>query len=88
MSSAVTSDEPNEVTLQEAAELLGVRRERVWRLVRSSVLTARRSKLDRRVQLIPKSEIEQLVREEAALLRRRRRKKPAAGANTSMEERS
>lgn len=84
----MSGDEPNEVTLQEAAELLGVRRERVWRLVRSGVLTARRSKLDRRVQLIPKSEIEQLVHEEAALLRRRRGKKPPAGANKSMEEQS
>ena len=52
------------VTVTEAAELLGTSKEKIARLVRQGVLTARRSTLDARRRLIPRSEIEELLRAE------------------------
>jgi excisionase family DNA binding protein len=52
------------VTVTEAAELLGTSKEKVARLVRQGVLTARRSTLDARRRLIPRTEIEELLRAE------------------------
>jgi excisionase family DNA binding protein len=48
------------VSVQEAAEILGVHRERVGRLLREGVLTWKPNALDRRQRLIPRHEVEQL----------------------------
>ncbi len=50
------------LTLQGAADLMGVSRFKIWRLVRDGQLTAHQSERDRREKLVRKSEIEALIR--------------------------
>src|SRR5438270_611620 len=62
--------EKKNLTVQEAADELNVRRERVWKLMADGVLTAERSKLDGRQKLIPREQVEQLLLEEGYRPRR------------------
>jgi excisionase family DNA binding protein len=56
------SDEPEYLTLQEAAEVLGVSRWRMWMLVKNGELEAITSPLDRRVKLVRQEDIDRLAR--------------------------
>lgn len=56
--------EKKNLTVQEAADALNVRRERVWKLLSDGVLTAVPSKLDGRQKLIPREQVESLLLEE------------------------
>lgn len=52
------------VTVTEAARMLGTTNERITRLIQCGVLTSWQSKLDRRRRLIPRADVEQILREE------------------------
>jgi excisionase family DNA binding protein len=62
--------EKKKVTVQEAADMLNVRRERIWKLMADGVLTAEPSKLDGRQRLIPREQVEALLQEEGYRPRR------------------
>jgi excisionase family DNA binding protein len=62
--------EKKNLTVQEAADALNVRRERVWKLMADGVLTAEPSKLDGRQKLIPRAQVEALLLEEGYRPRR------------------
>jgi excisionase family DNA binding protein len=55
------------VTIGEAAALLGVSRQKLGRMVRDGVLSARPSRLDARERLIPRHEVEGILRDEGRL---------------------
>lgn len=55
--------EEDNVTIQEAADILHVRSERIWELLRDGVLTAKTSNGDGRQQLIARDRIEGMLRE-------------------------
>jgi excisionase family DNA binding protein len=50
------------LTLQQAADLMGVHRITVWRLVRAGKLQMYQSETNRRVKLVKRSDVEALVR--------------------------
>lgn len=50
------------LTLQEAAELIGVSRFKLWRLVRDGKLVAHLSERDRRERLVRRGDVEELVK--------------------------
>lgn len=52
------------VTVTEAARMLGTTNERIARLIKSGILSSRGSALDRRRRLIPRAQVEQILREE------------------------
>ena len=54
--------EPEYLTIQEAAEALGVSRWRMWNLVKSGELEAITSPLDRRVKLVRREDVDRLAR--------------------------
>jgi len=54
----------DQVTVKEAAQLLGTTKEKVARLVRQGVLTSRPSVLDARRRLIPLAELERILEAE------------------------
>lgn len=56
------SEEPEYMTVQAAAELLGVTRRRLWDLIRAGQLEAVQNPLDRREKLIPREEVDRLAR--------------------------
>lgn len=62
--------EKKNVSVQEAADMLNVRRERIWKLLTDGVLTAEPSKLDARQKLIPREQVERLLLEEGYRPRR------------------
>lgn len=66
--------ERKNLTIQETADMLNVRRERVWKLLGDGVLTARPSKLDGRQKLIPREQVDALLREEGYRPRRSSRR--------------
>ncbi len=49
------------LTLQEAADLMGVSRFKLWRLVREGKLVAHQSERDRREKLVRRADIESLL---------------------------
>ncbi len=49
------------LTLQEAADLMGVSRFKLWRLVRDGKLVAHQSERDRREKLVRRTDIEALM---------------------------
>jgi excisionase family DNA binding protein len=69
------------VTVTEAAQMLGTTKERIARLIRRGVLTSRASDLDRRRRLIPREEIERILREEGWNPPKRR--KPSEATSSS-----
>jgi excisionase family DNA binding protein len=52
------------VTVTEAARMLGSTSDRITRLIKRGILTSRTSNLDRRRRLIPREQVEQILREE------------------------
>jgi excisionase family DNA binding protein len=50
------------LTLQQAADLMGVHRITVWRLVRAGKLRTYRSQANRRVKLVKRADVEALMR--------------------------
>ncbi|MGI8967784.1 MAG: hypothetical protein ACR2GA_01600 [Chloroflexota bacterium] len=67
------------VTVTGAACMLGTTNERIARLIKRGALTSQTSLLDRRRRLIPRVEIERILREEGYNPPKRRlRSKPAA----------
>ena len=62
--------EKKNLTVQEAADMLNVRRERIWKLMNEGLLTAHPSKLDGRQKLIPREQVEALFLEEGSRPRR------------------
>ncbi len=52
------------VTVTEAAAMLGVRKEKIARLIKQGILTSRPSKLDARRRLIPRAQVEKILQEE------------------------
>jgi excisionase family DNA binding protein len=52
------------LTLQQAAELLGVARSTLWRRIRDGELLAYRSGVDRRTRLVKRTDVEALMRPE------------------------
>jgi excisionase family DNA binding protein len=62
--------EKKNLTVQEAADMLNVRRERIWKLMNDGVLTAHPSRLDGRQKLIPREQVEALLLEEGYRPRR------------------
>src|SRR5438270_7038497 len=62
------------LTVQETADVLNVRRERIWKLLAEGVLTAEPSKLDGRQKLIPREQVDALLREEGYRPRRTARR--------------
>lgn len=52
------------VTVNEAAQMLGTSKEKIARLVKQGVLTSRSSIVDRRRRLIPRAQIERILRED------------------------
>jgi excisionase family DNA binding protein len=57
--------EQDTLTVNEAAQLLGTTKEKIARLVRQGVLTSRVSVVDARRRLIPRAEVERILRDEA-----------------------
>jgi excisionase family DNA binding protein len=58
----ITVDQdPQYVTVQIAAETLGVSRRRIWDLIRQGSIEAIQNPLDKREKLIPQSEIDRLL---------------------------
>jgi excisionase family DNA binding protein len=70
------------VSVTEAARLLGTTNERIARLIKHGVLTSRVSNLDRRRRLIPREEVERILREEGPKPPKRR-----TGPETAARER-
>jgi len=62
--------ERKKLTVQEAADMLNVRRERIWKLMNDGVLSAEQSKLDGRQKLIPREQVDALLLEEGFRPRR------------------
>lgn len=62
--------ESKNLTIQEAADMLNVRRERIWKLIKDGVLSAEPSRLDGRRKLIPHEQIDALLLEEGYRPRR------------------
>jgi excisionase family DNA binding protein len=62
--------EEQNLTVEEAADVLNVRRERIWKLMNDGVLTAEPSKLDGRQRLIPREQVEGLLLQEGYRPRR------------------
>lgn len=58
------------VTVTEAAAMLGVRKEKIARLTKQGVLTSRPSILDARRRLIPREQLDRLLRDEGRPPRR------------------
>jgi excisionase family DNA binding protein len=54
------------VTVGEAARMLGVRKEKIARLVKQGVLTSKPSIVDARRRLIPRNQLEEILEEEGA----------------------
>jgi excisionase family DNA binding protein len=50
------------LTLQQAADLMGVHRITVWRIVRDGKLRTYRSQANRRVKLVKRADVEALMR--------------------------
>ena len=70
--------EKKNLTVQEAADVLNVRRERIWKLLVDGVLTAVPSKLDGRRKLIPREQVERLLLEEGYRPRQADRRSPTS----------
>jgi excisionase family DNA binding protein len=49
------------LTMQEAARFLGIGRQTLWRLVRAGKLQTYQSEINRRVKLVKRSDIEDLM---------------------------
>ena len=56
--------EEDSVTVTEAAVMLGVRKEKIARLIKQGIITCRPSKLDARRKLIPRTQVETILEEE------------------------
>jgi excisionase family DNA binding protein len=54
--------DPEYLSLQEAADLMGVSRFKIWRLVREGKLETFESERDRRERLVRRTDIEALIR--------------------------
>jgi excisionase family DNA binding protein len=78
--------EKQNLTVQEAADALNVRRERIWKLMNDGVLTAEPSKLDGRQKLIPREQIEELLLQEGYRPRRTVRRKIPSAAQSDSED--
>jgi excisionase family DNA binding protein len=50
------------LTMQEAARLLGIGRQTLWRLVRAGKLQPYQSEVNRRVKLVKRTDVEELMR--------------------------
>jgi excisionase family DNA binding protein len=50
------------LTVQEAAELMGVSRFTIWRRIRDGALPAYRADVDRRTRLVKRADVEALMR--------------------------
>jgi excisionase family DNA binding protein len=50
------------LTMQEAARLLGIGRQTLWRLVRAGRLQPYQSEINRRVKLVKRADVEELMR--------------------------
>jgi excisionase family DNA binding protein len=50
------------LTMQEAARLLGISRQTLWRLVRAGKLQTYQSEINRRVKLVKRTDVESLKR--------------------------
>ena len=50
------------LSLQEAADLMGVSRFKLWRLVREGKLAAHQSERDRREKLVRRADVEAVIR--------------------------
>jgi excisionase family DNA binding protein len=50
------------LTIQEAAELMGVSRWTLWRRIRSGELRAYQAGIDRRTRLVKRADVEELMR--------------------------
>lgn len=57
----MSSRRENYVTVQEAAERLGVSRQKVWRLIADGTLPAHADVLDRRQKLIATADLDRLA---------------------------
>jgi excisionase family DNA binding protein len=55
------------VTVKEAARILGTTKEKVARLVKQGILTSRPSTIDARRRLIPRIQVERILRGEGRL---------------------
>jgi excisionase family DNA binding protein len=66
--------EGDKVMVTEAAEMLGVTKEKVARLIKKGVLTAEPSLLDARRKLIPRVQVEAILAKEGHAPAKRRRK--------------
>lgn len=75
--------EHDTVTVTEAARMLGTTNERIARLIKRGILTSRMGVLDRRRRLIPREEVERILREEGWKPPKRR-----TGIETAPESRS
>lgn len=52
---------PQYVTVQTAADMLGVSRRRIWDLIRQGSIEAIQNPLDKREKLIPQSEVDRFM---------------------------
>jgi excisionase family DNA binding protein len=77
--------EKKNLTVQEAADALNVRRERIWKLMADGVLTAEPSKLDGRQKLIPREQVDALLLEEGYRPRRTVRRSPSRQFEAEVE---
>lgn len=68
------------VTVQEAAEQLGLSRATIWRLVKNGQLTATTDPVDQRAKQIPLTDISALLRRSAVYARRAAQKGRAISA--------
>jgi len=55
-------DQPRYYTVRQAAEVLGVSRWKMWKLLEAGTIKAEANPLDKREKLIPVAEVEQLAR--------------------------
>lgn len=63
-------NEERYVTVQEAADVLGLSRATIWRLIKNNQLTAAPDPVDGRAKQIPLADISALVRRSAVYARR------------------
>jgi len=55
-------EQPRYYTVRQAAEVLGVSRWKMWKLLEAGTIKAEANPLDKREKLIPVGEVEQLAR--------------------------
>jgi excisionase family DNA binding protein len=78
--------EKEKLTVQEAATVLNVRRERIWKLISEGILIAEPSRVDGRRKVIPREQVEALLLEEGYRPRRTvQRRTPDAARQDPVE---